>query len=472
MATKQKTITQSVTSTQLAVATLAMLAAGGAALVAAPVNRDVAAVPSLEQCAPAIIEVSQPCEAVVPGQPRAVPGYRRMRYVCPGVQTGMVSTGSCRTEEKMHQDAAKGCQSRNQCAAPGQSYGYNAPIPGYGYNVNRQQALPPVVSFEPDSPSADMNGSFRIASSTTVVAKLHVENQNNVAMYIDGMHLKLYSEGVGFGVNTSTRWIDVADRTIYGRGVNARADWRPRMYGQTDVFNFNRGQFNRALIPANSSTTFYISLSLNRLQYSSDLQSLLAISLAPENALSWTVGDQRGDQATVSGLASRVLIRPDMAAPSANWSFDTPSGMSAAGVEQTIGKFGVSNSSFSGGNIEIERVALRLGVGFTNWQNVIGKRVSLFENGRMVGSVVLSQRDFNDLYNPNRGYAAIALDTPVSIAPGATKELTARMDTSDAQAADTLSVMVQAIEYRSAISNAPGIRPVFGLPFSWKTLTY
>lgn len=471
MATKQKTITHSVTSTQLAVATLAMLAAGGAALVAAPVNRG-GSVPPLAQCAPAIIEVSEPCEAVVTGQPRAVPGYRRMRYVCPGVQTGVVSTGSCRTEEKLHQDAAKGCQSRNQCAAPGQSYGYNAPVPGYGYNVNRQEALPPVVSFESDSPSAEANGGFRIASSTTVVAKLHVENQNNVAMYIDGMHFKLYSEGVGFGMNTSTRWVDVADKSIYGRGVNARADWRPLLYGQVDVFNFNRGQFNRVLIPANSSTTIYVSLSLNRLQSNPALQSLLAISFSPENALSWTVGGQRGDQATVSGLANRVLIRPDMAAPSAMWSFDTPSGMSVAGAEQTIGKFGVNNSSFSRGNIEIQRVALRLGVGFTNWQNVIGKRVSLFENGRMVGSVVLSQRDFNDLYNPNRGYAAITLDTPVSIAPGATKELIARMDTSDAQAADSLSVMVQAIEYRSAISNAPGIRQVFGLPFSWKTLTY
>jgi len=469
---KQRTLTQSVTSTQLAVATLAMLAAGGAALVAAPVNNAQGrAVQNI--CIPAIVELSEPCNAVVRGQPRAVPGFRRMRYVCPGSQNGrgFISTGTCRTQEKMNEDAARGCQRQNQCALQGYGYGYNIPQPdyGYNYNANAQEPLPPAVSFSNDTPSqftGQAAGAF-----TSVLAKVVVSNPNNVPMTLRGMGWTLYGNGISF-TNTSTRRsIDVASEDIYTRGVNARVEWNlpNRFNGEEIYFSARPGNFSPILIPARGSKVVYVNTNLQGLHVPDVSTGYIGFRLAT-NIMDWSVGAfTSSSYPRVDNYDYRIINVSRVLPPNVSWAGDTPSGASAGSAEQVIGKIVVSNGGNNQDDLLVSGLSLQIQTRFAHMANTATTTVKIYRDA-MAGAPVATA----SLVVNRAGIQEVRFDQPVGISRNSSRRFLVTMNTSQASVDDFVLFTLPSTGLSWSIS---GISSQAGaglpsLPLSVKTLTY
>lgn len=453
----------SISTTKMALATVAMVVAAGASLVGVPANNNSSS--PRPECIPLNIEFSQPCNAVVAGQPGTVPGFRRMRYVCPGTNTGLVSVGSCRTQQKMYTEAAMNCQRRNQCSLVGYGYGY-IPEGGYGYGYDQiaaQQVTVPSVAWSVESPS--YLGPQFVPGRNSLVAKLTVSNSNNVPMYLDSMNIDVLAAGFTSS-SLATRYLSVYDESN-PNGRVALGQWRPTFTANPDHFSFPAQQFSRIMIPAQRSKTLIIKLDTQGLQGPSldPLDKELAIKL-PENFLGWTVGAQTGERSSLNS-SSMSLISAGVNRPEISWSAETPSGQSAPNAEQIIAKINVWNSvtgEMDPQDLELNRLQIHLDTTIPiGQQRMIYVYKDAINPANRVGSLNLNVRNFYS--NQNMGLQNFA------VGPGRYKTLIITYDTSAARVDDYLSISIprDAIGWRKgAISSDRST----GLPLSPKIFTY
>lgn len=465
MAKSPQVATQSVSTTKMALATLAMVAAAGASLVAVPAN-NLSASPRAE-CIPMNIEFSQPCTVAVRGQAETFPGFQRMRYVCPGVYDGrgVVSVGSCRTQTDLYNAAAVYCQRNNLCALAGYGYGEIPPQPPE--NVNVPQAVPPTVSFADDTPS-QLVGPFS-PTSTAVLAKVVVSNPNNAAMTIRGMGWALAGNGVSF-VTSSNRTIDVASADIYSRGVNARVNWvlPNRFTGVPQYFDARGANFSSLLIPARGSKVVYFNANLQSLVVPGVSNGVFSFDIR-SGALDWSVGAFASSSYPqfMGNYGYRIINVSRVLPPMVSWASDTPSGAAVPSPQQVIGKIIVSNSDRSQEDLMVEGISLQLQTRFSRVGNNASSTLKIYRDGMGGALIATVPVVLNRVATQDIRFAQ-----PVAISRQSSKNFIVTLDTSGASANDNVLISVNDLSW-SIDGNRPeqGVR-LLSLPLMTKVFTY
>lgn len=173
MASPTKTRTRSVTSTQMALATLALVASGSFALATIPVQNKLAK--NSLVCTAQITSRAKPCKI------KKQDGFREYRYTCPNGKK-FKFTGACRTEATELVEATKNCSKKKYCVAP------TPEIPPVADYQPQQGYIPPAVNDEerPNFPDIAFIGrpeesvSFYMENGEAKM-KVHYVNRGSVA---------------------------------------------------------------------------------------------------------------------------------------------------------------------------------------------------------------------------------------------------------------------------------------------------
>lgn len=186
--------TEVVTGTQIALATMALLTAGGFALASVPVKK-VAELKPMLNCSATLTKTAGNC-TLKNGQP----GYKEFAYTCPNGKS-YHTVGICRTQESFLSNATQGCTRLKYCVASVPARPVSPPLAavrpvvppvygGYGYN----QPAPSIIKYYNPAPVSsnfsdiafvgrpEENITFEKYGTQGPLIKVHVTNRGPAAL--------------------------------------------------------------------------------------------------------------------------------------------------------------------------------------------------------------------------------------------------------------------------------------------------